>query len=167
MTRADMPALAQLLAMLAETFNEPVSELRAEGYYIALEDLPIESIQRGAKDALTLCKFFPKPIEIRDFVVGTPEERAHNEWDMLVSEVRRVGYIGTPGIVDQSTLEVIANTWGSWRRLCEVLPSDGAGLTACMKQFVRAYVVQDRPVGHQGTLSTAHSPLLIGNGDAD
>ncbi len=166
MTRADMPQLAQILAMLAETFNEPVSELRAEGYYIALEDLEIDRINRGALESLKVCRFFPRPVEIRDLVLGTPEERAQREWDQLVFEVRRVGYIGEPKILDDITLEIISTTWGGWKRLCETLPAAGFQQLAFMKRFMSAYVAADRPVGRSGLPS--NPPLLgLGVGDRD
>ena len=73
MTDVDRPRLAKLLAVFCEAFNEPVSDLRAEAYFIALQDLPIhalESVQIAALNG----KFFPRPRELRELI-------APGEWD--------------------------------------------------------------------------------------
>lgn len=68
MTDDDRSAFAQLCAMLAETFGEVISPVRAAAYWEALADLPFDRVRQGALRCLRTCTFFPKPAEIRDAV---------------------------------------------------------------------------------------------------
>jgi hypothetical protein len=66
MTAADRPAFLQLLALLGETFHEPISEARVAGYWLALEDVPLPALQAAVREALRSCRFFPRPVELRE-----------------------------------------------------------------------------------------------------
>jgi hypothetical protein len=74
MTDADRVPFVQALTMLAETMNEPMSPGRIEGYFVALEDLPIEKVREGIRRAMATCaEFFPKPGKIRELAVPKRE----------------------------------------------------------------------------------------------
>jgi hypothetical protein len=138
MTKADKPALAKILAVLGETFNEPVSKLRAEGYYEGLKEIAIDDVRTAAQVALRTCKFFPRPAELRELVTGRTEDRAALAWSEMLTEVKRVGYIGAPHLPDD-TMNAILSLWGGWTRLCQTLPGDGPELIGWMKQFQQVY----------------------------
>jgi hypothetical protein len=65
MTDTERSRFAELLALLGEVFNEPVTAARVTGYCLALDDLPFPDVKRGIETALRECRFFPKPAEIR------------------------------------------------------------------------------------------------------
>lgn len=148
MTEQDRPRLALVLGVLGETFREPVSELRAEGYYEGLKDLPIEAIELAARSALQTSKFFPRPAELREQATGKSDELAELAWLAVLREIRRVGYIGTP-VLEPATFETVRGLWGSWDHLCATLPGDGPELLGWAKRFTSAYVATkcrlDRP----------------------
>lgn len=66
MTDADRPGFAELLALLGETFHEPISEARSVAYWLALDDLPLPALQAAVREALRSCRFFPRPAELRE-----------------------------------------------------------------------------------------------------
>jgi hypothetical protein len=66
MTAADRPAFAELLALLGETFHEPISEARVAGYWLALDDLPLPALQAAVGETQRTCRFFPRPVELRE-----------------------------------------------------------------------------------------------------
>jgi hypothetical protein len=138
-TDADRPAFAEALHVLAETFNEPVSDVRAEAYFHALADMSFPGVKYAVLRALRTCKFFPRPVELRELVTGDPDARADAAWAALVREVQRVGYLGTPAFDDARVLDAIRDVWGSWSRLCKTLPAEGPELVGWMKQFKSAY----------------------------
>lgn len=72
MTNADSPRFGELMALLSETFNEPMSEARATAYWLALEDLPLDDIERSVAEALRECRFFPRPAELRALAGAQP-----------------------------------------------------------------------------------------------
>lgn len=139
MNEQDRPAFARALFVLGETFNESISDLRAEGYFDALRDFSLEEATAAMREALRTCKFFPKPVELRELVDGDADTNADQGWAELIREVRRVGYMGTPDFTDGRIAMAIVDIWGSWRRLCETLPGEGPELVGWVKQFKSAY----------------------------
>lgn len=139
MTERDRPQFAEAMHAMAETFNEPVSEIRAEAYFDALRDLPLERVNAAVRLALRTCRFFPKPVDLRELVEGSADQRADFAWGEVLSQIRRVGYMGTPTFIDPSVAETVRQVWGHWRRLCETLPAAGPELVGWMKQFKAAY----------------------------
>ena len=85
--------------------------------------------------AMRTCRFFPKPVELRELMTGRADERADLAWGELLREVRRVGYLGTPMFTDASMLPTIHTVFGGWRHLCETLPAGGPELVGWIKQF--------------------------------
>jgi hypothetical protein len=139
MTETDRPAFARALFVLGETFNEPISDLRAEGYFDAMRDFSLEAANAAIRVALRTCKFFPRPVELREMVEGDADTNADQGWAEVIREVRRVGYIGVPVFTDPTALATVRDVWGSWARLCETLPGEGPELVGWMKQFKSAY----------------------------
>ena len=139
MTDADRSVFAGALHMLAETFNESISDLRAEGYFQALIDLPLEVVKVAIFAAMRDRTFFPRPVELRKLVEGDPEAQADAAWSALMREIHRAGYIGTPTFEDPQVLRAIVDVWGSWSRLCQTLPGEGPELVGWIKQFKGAY----------------------------
>ncbi len=159
MTKGDMPRLARVLAVLAETFNETVSDLRADGYMMGLNDLTIDQVESAARLALKESKFFPRPAELRELAVGSSDDRAELSWLELVAEVRRVGSYQLPSRLSAETLYAAEKVWGSWQRLCETLPSDGPEFLGWAKRFKNAYGVLTHPSRRQ--IESRHTvPLL-------
>lgn len=139
MTDADRMSFAEAMHVLGETFNEPVSDVRTEGYFDALREFPMVDVASAVRMALRTCKFFPRPVELRELITGKSEDRADAAWGELVREVRRVGYIGQPQFADARVMRAIRETWGTWQRLCETLPNEGPELVGWIKQFKAAY----------------------------
>lgn len=152
MTDADRPAFARGLYALGETFNEPVGELRAEAYFDALADLPVDAVLAAMRQAIRTNRFFPRPVEIRDAVTGSGDDQAELAWGAVVSLVRRRGFYNPPSEVDwpsEAVQRAALELYGGWQRLCECLPGEGPGLYAAAKQFkatYRAYANRDQRV---------------------
>lgn len=144
MTAHDAAPFAEAMHVLGETFNEPMSPIRSEAYFDALSDLSIAQVQTAVRLALRACKFFPKPVELRELLAGAPDANADAAWGELMREVARVGYVGQPQFSDPRTLRTIREVWGGWARLCETLPREGPELVGWIKQFKATWGSQDR-----------------------
>lgn len=161
MINDDRAAFAEAMHALCETFNEPMSDIRSEAYFDALCEFGIEQVNDAARLAIRQCRFFPRPVELREFIIGTAEGHADTAWAELVREIRRVGYIGTPDFSDERTLRAICETWGSWRRLCETLPGEGPELIGWIKQFKAAFQsLEKRDTSRLLTPDTVNPHLL-------
>lgn len=143
MNHSDLRRFAVTLGALGETFNETISDVRLDAYFMALSDLPIEAIEQATKAHIRDGRFFPRPIELRERIEGNASDHAEVAWMALMGEIRRVGYIGTPALPD-ATQRVIGAIWGSWRCLCETLPGDGPELLGWAKRFRETYATLAR-----------------------
>lgn len=155
MTEADRPAFAQALFALGETFNEPVSKVRAEGYFDALSEFSLAQVNGAVRYALRVCKFFPKPAELRELIQGDQDALADTAWGAVLKEIRRVGYIGTPNL-DARTMRAIGECFGGWRTLCERLPAEGPELLGWVKQFKQVYASVERTEQRAITMADLH-----------
>jgi hypothetical protein len=139
MTEHDRMAFARALYALGETFNEPVSELRAEGYFDALSDFELPIVLIAMRSAMRESRFFPRPIELREFVEGSADDRAELAWTTLQRLVQSVGYYGTPTFPDEAMRRAALELYGGWQRLCASLPADGPELLGYRKTFIATY----------------------------
>lgn len=90
MTAEDRPRFAELLAVLSETFNEPVSETRATAYWLALHTLPLDAIRHAVSQAIQTCRFFPKPVELLEAAGDLAPDAGLIE-ALIVAHLRRPG----------------------------------------------------------------------------
>lgn len=143
MTEDDRAEFARALFVLGETFHEPISDLRAEGYFDAMSDFTLEAAEAAIRAALKTCRFFPRPVELREMVQGDPESNADSAWAEVIRMVQHVGYTRHPIFADSRTMLAVQAVWGSWVRLCETLPAEGPELVGWMKQFKSAHKSHD------------------------
>ena len=135
MTRQHLRAFVTLLYGLGEAYNHPVSEVAADIYFGALEDLAFDDVRRAVATHVQTSKFFPRPADLRELVLGNTEDQAEIAWRHILREVRRVGWNGTPTWADEPTRRAALDLFGGWRRLCENLPASGPELLGLRKQF--------------------------------
>jgi hypothetical protein len=160
MTDADRGVFGEGMFVLGETFNEPVSEIRAEAYFDALKDFTLVQATTAIRLAMRSLRFFPKPVELREMVEGTPDGNADTAWAAVLEQIRRVGYLGWPTFQDERVPETIRQLWGSWSRLCETLPADGPELVGWLKQFKAVYRTVDMRQAHARLESGAPPRVL-------
>jgi len=146
MTVADRKAFALLMAGLAETFAEELSDARMAIYWGALEHLDIETVRAAANTIVRTSTFFPRPAEILNAAAGNVEDRAEMAWNAVVNLVRRVGYPGVDGrgkapeFPDEATRRAALELFGGWVALCEQLPGAGSpAFIGTAKQFRALY----------------------------
>ena len=114
MTRDDFPAFAVELGKTGELFGEVLSESRIAVYFEALLELPIDTVRRGLSLARQRCKFFPKPGDVYELVVGTPADAAEVAWSRFLDAVRRHGSYASVDFGDPALHETIRVMWGGW-----------------------------------------------------
>jgi len=115
MTPDERPLFASTLALLAEAFNEPVSEARAAAYWMALEHASLEVVTQGIREAIRSSRFFPKPVEILEFGGGRPVDAA---W---VNQQLSAGLSGKPVC---AFVVMFVQRLGGWRQVEDRLPVD-------------------------------------------
>lgn len=147
MNQSDRAAFARMMFALGDTFNEPVSEIRAEAYFDALSDLPVDDVLAVGRRAIAECRFFPRPVELREMATASDDDAAEEAWNEMRRLVRRVGYYETPTWPDPVMARAALELYGGWKALCTSLPADGPEFLGARKAFIanyKAYVNRER-----------------------
>lgn len=144
MTDADRSAFAAVLFALGDTFDAAISDTRMEIYFRALVDLPLEAVTNAAVLHMRHGKFFPRPVELREAVDGSLEDRAEVAWTQLLRLVRKVGSWGKPDWPDPVLERAAKELYGGWAMLCERLPGEGPELLGAAKLFKSTYAAYAR-----------------------
>jgi len=139
MTGKDKTAFATLLFALGETFNETVSEVRAQIFFRAMKHLSLREVEAAMDAHVRTSQWFPKPAELLGVAHGGTDDHAELAWVTVQREVGRVGWAGTPTWPNAQTERAAMQLCGGWKALCENLPSGGPELLGYRKQFVALY----------------------------
>lgn len=145
MQTADRPRFARLLGAVAEAFRRDVTEALVEGYWLALRDLPIAAVERGAEMCLRECQFMPAPVEIRERSGVAGSDQAEQAWEALLGAIRRTA--GEDVTFEDGAIALIVGRMGGWEHVTG-LPSEEL-LKWGRKEFLglyRAHVRQGGPV---------------------
>ncbi|HWO72170.1 MAG TPA: hypothetical protein VNN21_01280 [Dehalococcoidia bacterium] len=79
MTAPDYEAFVERLVITAEVFGEPLSPLKAGAYFQALSDLDLKAVTTALARCERNCRFFPKPVEVREAIYHDPESDRQRE----------------------------------------------------------------------------------------
>ncbi len=126
---------------MAETFGQPLSALRVEGYFATLQDLDIDDVLSAISRAMKEETFsvLPTPGKLRTYAQGTEADTAEAAWLALVETVRRVGSYRAPAL-PPALAQTVEAVWGGWGGLCRDLPSAGERtFDAHRTRFLAAY----------------------------
>lgn len=140
MNTEDQPDFLRRLMALAEVFDVKLSPARSALYFEALRDLPMASAMQALNAAVKGCKFFPRPVELREFAQGNSDDAAEAAWLAFQSAMRRLGAMASVSVRDAALAETVLAMFGSWPEACaaELSPEMWA---AKRKEFGRTYRV--------------------------
>ena len=151
----DVDAFVVELGKTAEMFSDPLSESRALLYFEALADLPLETVVGALRHARRVCKFFPRPAELREFALGSVEDRAREAWRRVLGAVEHVGTYESVNFGDPVTHGVI-EAMGGWHQAWAWERADGPELLGLERDFVSLY----RLYAQRGSSRTPQAALL-------
>ena len=128
------------LMALGEVFDVKISPQRAALYFEALRDLPFQAVAAALNAAVQGCKFFPKPVELRQFAQGDIEDVTEIAWLAAKKAMSKLGYMASVSVQDAALGETILAVFGSWVGACtiELSPEMWASKR---KEFGRVYRV--------------------------
>ena len=155
MTPADRVAFGRAFYALSEAFSEPVSDLKTEAYFDALSDLAVETVLDAMRAAVRECRFFPRPVELRERITGNAQDRAELAWTGVLTLIRRVGWCGNPEgqWPDEAARRAALDLFGGWVQLCENLP--GRAGTPRLGEAVHGVVRRVRAPGRAEGIAAA------------
>lgn len=151
-------AMAPLLLVVQET----TAPETMEAYFVALQDLPVESLQAGVVRWLRESpdRWLPSPGKLRELAgaVIAPGIRADSAWSVVVKAISQHGAYRSVEFSDPVVNAVIASM-GGWVWLCEQKTAD---LKWIRKDFEKQYAA----LAQTGIAADQASPLA-GISDAD
>ena len=110
---------ARAMNVLSAAFDKEIDEATLESYWMALEDMPIEDIERACKHAIQNLEFFPRPAHLRRSQAPMdPTSRAIVAWQSVVRTIATVGQYASVDFDDKLTNATIRNL-GGWYWLCQ------------------------------------------------
>lgn len=140
MTEQDIQDFETVMKQLCVLFDKHCTADLTEIYFFALQDLSIDQFRQAAMKLANSAKFFPKPVEIRDAICGTSNDRASKAWDLFVTAVRMGGSWKSVYSADGALLHTVQIVYGSWLKACEMLPAVADPMfSAHRKQFIASY----------------------------
>lgn len=90
MKQSDLNEFATAITALAATHRVEADPAMIEGYWMGMEDLPIDVVLSACKEALRTLSFFPKPVELRKLAgVRTSDENAALAWADVSEAAKR------------------------------------------------------------------------------
>lgn len=87
-------------------------------YALALEDLGADAIETACRLAMRNCKWFPKPVELREMVCGTIGQQAEAAWLKVVQAIEDHGGYASVSF-DDPVISHAINACGGWMAICE------------------------------------------------
>jgi len=87
-------------------------------YFKALEQFEMDEVIKAITKAAVSCKFFPKPVELIEFVQGKIEDKAEIECNKAFEALKRIGPYQSVCFDDFITQAVIKQGFGGWVKFC-------------------------------------------------
>ena len=142
MQLSDRDAFFDALTTVAEAFDKKLSPQLMALYFEVLTDYSLEVLQVAMAQAMTSCRFFPKPVELIELMDGRPEEHAEQAWTQVYAALNSAGTYRSLSCADAVTAETIRVIWRSWPEAA-TLPrpesDDGPMYQVTHKEFLAAY----------------------------
>lgn len=155
MTEQDRKQFANAICTMFEVFGKKPTKIMMNGYFMALKKLTIEQVEVAVTIAMERCKFFPKPVELIEFITGGKdqlESRAIIEAGRVLESIKRVGAYKSICFDDPVTQAAISQGFGGWIKLCQDLTVDQEGwFTKDFAKIYKAYAMDK--IKHYGKLS--------------
>ena len=112
---ARLALMQQLVAMYPQ---REVGEATVVGYLQATSDLPLEALRAAVAEAIKTEDWLPPVAKLRRLVVErlAPALPAGDAWGLVLREVSRVGWRGTPEFSHPAIAEAVKSI--GWNRIC-------------------------------------------------
>jgi hypothetical protein len=140
METEDKKEFAKIVFAMAENFGATPSEYLLEMWARLFDDdgITIDQIRDAARAILKSREYrsMPTYAEFRSHIVGTADDMAMIQADLVVNAIRHNGYNWQPYFLDPVTQHLVEKKW-NWSRLCGTLREEQTPFF--IRDFVAAY----------------------------
>ena len=132
-----------VMGILAEEFGQEAGEFKIKIYAKALEDIPVEDIERAAWDIIQTrtTASFPKVAEIRERLKGRTEDIAVIALDKLERAMARIGAYKSVQF-DDPLIHACVSSLGGWPRLCQMDLDEWKWVKRDFEKIYRAFATR-------------------------
>jgi len=127
--------ILEYLSTLAEIHNKKLSEMITTVYLNIFEKYEYKQLESAFDSLLKTAKFFPKPVEIIEAIVGGKEDRSLTAWSKVISAVKKYGSYTSIDFSDPLIVRAITLI-GGWSLICGTNSSE---MVWTQKEFERIY----------------------------
>ena len=143
----------QYMTMLCELHDKILSDMMKDLYWKILEPFTDEQCEAAFKELIYESRFFPKPADFREAILGKKSNKATEAWIDVLNSVARIGNYQSVKFSDPVIHSVI-NAMGGWPQLCQMEAKEEKWK---QKEFERLYeVLSAREGKHQDYLPGTH-----------
>lgn len=144
---------------LAELHNFKLSELKVELYFKILQRFHPQDVVRAIELAIETTKFFPKPAELVELIMGTATDRAAIAWNIFLGVIRRLSPSDSV-VFEDTRFSAIVDFFGGWDEVHKWKTED---LTWRRQEFIKLYAsFRQPPPGHRHVGTIEHQNRVRG-----
>lgn len=153
----DYKRFCGMMNALGEVFDKQMSKLLLEMYWKALAPFTDREAEAAFSKAMVSCTFFPKPVELIEFISGSQSDRSLLAWEKFTKALAEVGVYQSVQF-DDPVIHSVVELMGGWIQAGQ-WPKDE--LKWRQKEFERAYTTlqqrKDHPKELPGLLALENS----------
>ena len=111
----------QTFSMLCEVYNREATKMLAEGYYMVLKELDINTFNGAVTQVLSGRKYstLPLPADLLEAVYGNPDDKAILALKLVEDSMLEVGAYKSVSLEDKIAMTCIENL-GGWVAICQM-----------------------------------------------
>lgn len=133
----------EFMSGMGEVFDKKITPVIIKLYWKVLEPFTDEQCQQAFNIAIAQCRFFPKPADLTEFIVGSPKQIEQNKEDKalvvatnIIAHLRTYGSGVLPKLDDPTAKHLMTKRWPYYEWSSMVLESE---LKWWTKEFCKAY----------------------------
>lgn len=135
MHASEKKQFAEAMVTLGMVFGVELQTPALRAYWEDLADLPWTQVEHGMRACRRLCRFMPRPVDIRDHAGAgqqqSIDEQAINAWSLVDKAARR------PGGTGDQDIEQVVKQLGGWNHVRTM--DEQKFLTFWRKEFMEAF----------------------------
>jgi len=138
MTPDDRDRISEVLTILADHYQRPMTPAALAFYVDCVDALPYEAVERALRALGQSEQFWPMPARVHEFVNGTATERALLAWMRVETAMTVAGPYASVDFEDP-VLHVTIQQLGGWPLMCEALRLDPHEYGFRRREFTQTY----------------------------
>lgn len=148
MNQNDKDRFLKAFTYLCEVFSKKHSKILLGAYFKSMSKFSIEKVETAIEGAITNAKYFPKPAELIEMIIGGSEKLediAETQALKVIEATKKYGSYQSVKFADEITERIVSKQFG-WSALCAMQEKN---FSFFIRDFKSAYLSLGRCGGNQ------------------